>query len=68
MSKVLTLSVPDISCEGCAKSIKAVLGTLPGIGDVQVDVPAKSVTLRYCEQVTRDAITQALDEAGFPAS
>ncbi|MGH2517935.1 MAG: heavy-metal-associated domain-containing protein [Ktedonobacterales bacterium] len=60
------LSVPDISCEHCVKTINGALGALPGIETVQTDIPSKSVRLRYDEgQVTMEKIEATLDDAGY---
>jgi copper chaperone len=60
------LSVPDISCEHCVKTINGALGALPGVESVQTDIPSKSVRLRYDEgQVSMDQIEATLDEAGY---
>lgn len=60
------LSVPDISCEHCVKTINGALGALPGVETVQTDIPSKSVRLRYDEgQVTMEKIEATLDDAGY---
>ena len=41
------LSVPDISCEHCERTMKGVLGETAGVRDVQVDIPGKTVRLEY---------------------
>ena len=62
-------SAPDIACQGCANAIKNALGSVSGVGDVQVDIENKTVTLRREEAVAPvAAVTSALDRAGFPAS
>ncbi|HEV8637758.1 MAG TPA: heavy-metal-associated domain-containing protein, partial [Chloroflexota bacterium] len=43
------LSVPDISCEHCERAIKGALEPLEGVQAVQVDIPAKRVTVQYDE-------------------
>ena len=63
-----TVTAPDISCDGCANSIKRALGKVPGVSGVQVDVPTKKVTVEHDgTQVPRETIIAALDRAGFPA-
>lgn len=60
---------PDIECDGCANSIKRALGKVPGVSDVQVDIPTKTVTVQHDEsQAPQAAITAALDKAGFPVA
>jgi copper chaperone len=60
------LSVPDISCEHCVKTINGALGALPGVEAVNTDIPTKSVQLRYDPaQVSMATIEETLDEAGY---
>ena len=63
------LTADDISCAACAASIRKALERLDGVTDVQVDVPAKTITVEHDEQrATRQAVVDALDRAGFPAT
>ncbi len=60
------LSVPDISCEHCVKTINGALGVLPGVAAVNTDIPSKTVHLRYDpQQVTLGKIEEVLDDAGY---
>jgi copper chaperone len=64
--KDTVLSVPDISCEHCVKTINGTLGTLPGVEAVSTDIPTKSVRLRYDnDQLSMEQIEAALDDAGY---
>ena len=66
MSKTV-LSVPDISCEHCEKTITGALKDQPGVKTVKVDIPAKKVTLDYDEQaIGLDKINMLLDDEGYP--
>jgi copper chaperone len=44
---LVKLSVPDISCEHCERTVKTALGTVAGVQDVSVDIPAKTVRVQY---------------------
>ena len=60
------LSVPDISCEHCVKTINGALGALPGIESVSADIPTKTVQLRYNPaQVSMEQIEAALEDEGY---
>jgi len=60
------LSVPEISCEHCVKTINGALGELPGVEAVSTDIPTKTVTLRYDpSQVTLETVEATLDEEGY---
>ncbi len=66
MSKTI-LSVPDISCEHCEKTITGALRDHPGVNSVKVDIGAKKVTLDYDEStISVDAIRALLDDEGYP--
>ncbi len=60
------LSVPDVSCEHCVKTINGALGTQPGVQDVQTDITTKTVHLRYDpSQLPMEKIEAILDDAGY---
>jgi copper chaperone len=62
----ITLSVPDVSCEHCVKTIDGALGVLPGVEAVNVDLASKTVRLRYePAQVSLERIEETLDDAGY---
>ena len=66
MSKTV-LSVPDISCEHCDKTITGALKGQPGINSVKVDIEAKTVKLDYDDAaITLAAIGTILDDEGYP--
>jgi copper chaperone len=65
-AREITLSVPDVSCEHCVKTVSGALGALPGIDTVHVDLTSKTVSLRYePAQVTLERIEETLDDAGY---
>jgi len=61
-----TLSVPDVSCEHCVKTINGALGAVAGIEQVSTDIPSKTVHLKYdAAQVSMETIEEILDDAGY---
>lgn len=60
------LSVPSISCGGCATAIKKTLGAIEGVASVEVDITSKVVTVKYDERTQRARIATTLEQAGFP--
>jgi copper chaperone len=61
-----TLSVPDISCDHCQRTIEAALARLDGVHTAAVDVPARTVHITYDEAaVTPTTIRQTLSEEGY---
>jgi copper chaperone len=65
----IVLSVPDVSCEHCVKTIDGALGALAGVESVATDIPTKSVHLRYdTQQLSLQEIESTLDDAGYTVS
>ena len=61
-----TLSVPDISCAHCQRTIESTLGRLPGVRAAAVDVASRTVRVTYDETaVIRDTLAdEGYDVAG----
>jgi copper chaperone len=53
------LNVDGMSCEHCVKAITKAVGALDGVGEVKVDLDAKTVT------VTHDVAKAPLDKIKF---
>jgi copper chaperone len=63
------LTVPDISCEHCEKTIVGALGPVTGIASVKVDIPTKQVTVEYdATQVSVDQMKDVLKEEDYPVA
>lgn len=64
-----TLSVPDISCEHCERTITEALTPLDGVRAVKVDIPAKQVSVDYDEStVDIDRFKAVLQEEEYPVA
>ncbi len=62
----VVLNVPAISCEHCKRAIESAVYDLEGVGDVEVEVPAKSVSVRFdAAEVTIESIREAIEEEGY---
>ncbi|MBM4435214.1 MAG: heavy-metal-associated domain-containing protein [Chloroflexi bacterium] len=62
-----TLTVPDISCEHCERTITAALAPLEGVRSVSVDIPRKKVQVDYDEaSVDVDRFKAVLQEEEYP--
>jgi len=62
----VVLSVPDVSCQHCVKTIDKALGVLPGVETVSTDLPTKKVHVHYDpSRVTLDQVEATLDDAGY---
>jgi copper chaperone len=68
MAKVV-LTVPDISCSHCERTVRAALQPQPGVRSVQVDVAAKKVQLEYDDtKLDLDRVKAVLEEEGYPVA
>ena len=62
----VVLSVPDVSCEHCVRTINGALGGVAGIEYVSTDIPTKTVKLRYDATVVGlEKVEEILDDAGY---
>ncbi len=59
----LKMTVPDISCDGCAESITESIHTMEPDAKVEVDVKAKTVTVESA--ASEETIKQAITSAGY---
>jgi len=65
-TQTITLSVPEVNCEHCVKTINSTLGGLPGIETVSTDIPTRSVHLKYDgDQISLETIAAQLGDAGY---
>jgi copper chaperone len=63
------LSVPDISCEHCARTVTNALTPLAGVERVAVDIPAMRVTVAYDPaRVDVERLSAALAEEDYPVA
>lgn len=67
MSETVTYSVPAIHCAHCATSIREEVSEVEGVEDVDVDLDAKSVTIKGLE-LDDAALRAAIVEAGYEAA
>ena len=60
----VTYSVPDVSCDHCRHAIESEVSTVAGVGKVEVDLDAKTVTVEG-DAFDETAVVAAIDEAGY---
>jgi copper chaperone CopZ len=58
-------TVSGMSCGHCAQSVTEEITALPGVTEVDVDVPAGRVVVRADAALAEDAVRGAVEEAGF---
>jgi copper chaperone len=67
VSETKSYTVPGIHCGHCAAAIKGELGDVHGVEAVDVDLDSKVVTIRG-QQLSDEALREAIDEAGYEAA
>ena len=66
MSQV-TFNVPSISCGHCVRTIRAALGEVAGVQQVDVDIDIKQVAVSYDAKLVNEAqLKETLAEADYP--
>lgn len=64
-----TLTVPDISCEHCERTITQALTPIDGVERVTVDIPQKQVSVDYDQgKVDVDRLKQILQDEDYPVA
>lgn len=62
----LRVTVPNISCQHCVRTIVREVGALPGVISVAADADTKSVQVEYAVPATEAQIRELLHEIGYP--
>lgn len=62
---MIKLTVQEMACGGCVKSIKEALSALDGSVDVNADLETGIVEVS--SSAAPEAVRAAIEEAGFPA-
>jgi copper chaperone CopZ len=57
--------VTGMTCGHCVSAVSAELRRLPGVRDVEVDLPAGTVTVASAGPLPLDEVRAAVDEAGY---
>ncbi len=66
--KVVQLSVEGMHCDGCARTVEALLSRLPGVRKAEASFDARSARVLYDpETVSQEAIARAIAKGGFTA-
>jgi copper chaperone CopZ len=59
-----TVEVENMSCGGCVNSITKGLHTLPGVGDVQVDLDKGVISMEG--DFDKESVLEKLSKMGYP--
>ena len=66
--ETIVLKVSGMSCGGCVKSVTNVLQDLPGVSKAEVSLEKGEAKVDFeSGKVTREAMAQAIADAGFEA-
>ena len=65
MAVTSTYTVTGMTCGHCVQAVTGELSTLPGVADVQIDLPSGAVTVTSEAPLSDDAVRAAVDEAGY---
>ncbi|MDT9698402.1 heavy metal-associated domain-containing protein [Streptomyces sp. P17] len=57
--------VKGMTCAHCVRAVSSELNGLPGVEDVQVDLPSGKVTGTSEQPLDPGAVAAAVDEAGY---
>ncbi len=60
-----TILVTGMSCDHCATAVQTELSKLPGVTEVDVDVPAGKVRITATRIPAGAALREAIEEAGY---
>ena len=60
-----TFKVEDMTCGGCAASIKQAVSRVPGVSGVDANPSSKDVVVNMSADVSRETIVAAINGAGY---
>lgn len=60
-----TYTVQGMTCDHCARAVTAEVTRIAGVTDVAVDVAAGRVTVSSDAPLSDEAVTEAVEEAGY---
>ena len=63
---VSTLPVPSMYADHHVTTVQKVLSGLSGVQDIQASAAFKQVTVKHTKELTKKALAEALDKAGYP--
>lgn len=60
-----TFKVQDMTCGGCAASVRKAVSRVPGVSAVTADPQSKDVVVEAAPEVSREAVIAAINTAGY---
>ena len=65
MAVTNTYTVTGMTCSHCVNAVTGELTSLPGVENVQIDLPSGAVTVTSTAPLAEDDVRAAVDEAGY---
>jgi copper chaperone len=62
-----TFDVKDMTCGGCASSVRNAVARVPGVQGIEIDVPSGRVVVDAPANVPVETIVAAMSDAGYTA-
>lgn len=62
---VSTLPIPSMYADHHVTAVRKALSAVSGVQDVQASAAFKEVTVKHTKEVTKKALVEALDKAGY---
>ena len=59
------LSLPGISSQRCKAAIEGAVAAIAGVGAVEVDVPAKTITIHHDNRAPARRLIEAIEDQGY---
>jgi copper chaperone len=59
------LKVAGMTCNHCKMAVEGALQELPGVAKATVDLDKGEVSVEFTRTVSREALAEAIDEAGY---
>ena len=63
-----TLQIDGMSCQHCVRAVREAIEAIPGVELDDIDIGAATVRLDSTDEAVREALRQAVDEAGYTVS
>ncbi len=60
------ITVENIKCGGCARTVENTLKDIDGVGDIQVTVETGLVAVETTDSISRETLVEALRHKGYP--
>lgn len=57
--------VEGMSCNGCAKSVKAAFSSIEGVSDVEINLDEKQATLESSQELSKEQLREALADTSY---